>query len=1098
MKNKILKFSKGDFQLLKPNIEFEETNLILIIGEGEIYRGDFTVKTEENRSIRGLIYTSSYRMKFKNPGFEGNPAKVEFYYDGRGLMPGYVEKGTITVVCDGGEYDLAFTAIIEKPYVQTTYGKVQNTDDFRRLAIKDFNEAVRLFRSRAFYNILKYENERVFYLYDNIRKWDLNDQAMEEFLVGIKQKECIFLTLPGEGMLFEDLTESAKGTLTLVKNTWGFMPIKVETEGAFIRITRPNISTDDFIGNSYEYEYFVQPEELHAGRNFGTIKFITPYETLVYEIDVLQPCDYDENHRDETLLKAQLLKEFISYTAGRIGQDHWLESASDKMKSLCNIDPNNDFYQLLQANIFVFGQKYEEAKWILENYNYSRFASVKNPVNNAYYMFLSALVRGKGPHTERALTDIYKTISQHPDNWLLLYMAMTLDARLKSPYRRLDLLEEYFEYGTREVLFYLEVFRCYKEKLTLLRKLGNLELQVLNFATKYHLMTREMALYVANLASQQKKFDQSLYRILVRLYEEFQDALILNAICTLLIKGDKTGKKYFPFYKRAVEQDLKIALLYEFYMYSIDENDVTEPLPKKILLYFMHGNSLNYRKKAVLFANLVTYENRSGELYLGYREQMAQFTWEQLLKRHISESLKVLYKRFVKEDELNEERAEALRDICYSYSITTRVKHMNAVLVIEKDGVIRQKVRYNPEEGAVIRLYDKESRIVWEALDGRHYTDSIVYETKRLFYEPRFLELCEDYEESIAGAHPEDVRSIPTVEGVKSYGIQAFDLDDVFELCKMRIKEHEYGEDSFALTLAYKLYEKKYYDEETLAYLAEYYCGPTANMKRIWKTLETHNMSRNKIGERIITQSIFSEHILGEEQIFADYYLSDSVYFRLKQAYLAYVSREYVVYDRALDSSVFEIIAFECNKGEDLADVCKIALLKYYSNHIYPESYLDVLHRVMREMCEKQLIFPYYLAYSEEWLREFQLYDKTMILYKAKAGSRVKLFYKSNLSDSEDAVYQSEAMLPVFENFYLKQFILYGDESVSYYIQEISDRENKNSEKQILENERNIEAYGKYGRLNRMIQMSEGTERSDMIRNYAIETMFADKFFKTY
>ena len=34
MKNKIQKFSKGDFQLIRPDVIFDETNLVLIIGEG--------------------------------------------------------------------------------------------------------------------------------------------------------------------------------------------------------------------------------------------------------------------------------------------------------------------------------------------------------------------------------------------------------------------------------------------------------------------------------------------------------------------------------------------------------------------------------------------------------------------------------------------------------------------------------------------------------------------------------------------------------------------------------------------------------------------------------------------------------------------------------------------------------------------------------------------------------------------------------------------------------------------------------------------------------------------------------------------------------
>ena len=134
---------------------------------------------------------------------------------------------------------------------------------------------------------------------------------MEEFLVGIKQKECIFLTLPGEGMLFEDLNEPTKGTLTLMKNTWGYMPVRIETEGDFLKVSRSEISTEDFVGNVYEMEYVVRSEKLHGGRNYGALKFITPYETLVYEIEILQNQEYDENHRVSELLIAQIIKEYV-------------------------------------------------------------------------------------------------------------------------------------------------------------------------------------------------------------------------------------------------------------------------------------------------------------------------------------------------------------------------------------------------------------------------------------------------------------------------------------------------------------------------------------------------------------------------------------------------------------------------------------------------------------------------------------------------------------------------------------------------------------------------------------------------------------------
>ena len=95
-----------------------------------------------------------------------------------------------------------------------------------------------------------------------------------------------------------------------------------------------------------------------------------------------------------------------------------------------------------------------------------------------------------------------------------------------------------YEYGTEDVLFYLEAYLCYKEKPILLRKLGEFELLVLTFASKYRLMTKELALYVANFASQQKAFNERVYRILKRLFNMYEEPMILNTICT--------GQSTFP------------------------------------------------------------------------------------------------------------------------------------------------------------------------------------------------------------------------------------------------------------------------------------------------------------------------------------------------------------------------------------------------------------------------------------------------------------------------------------------------------------------------------------------------------------------------
>lgn len=1095
LKNKIKKFSKGDFQAQQPEIVFSDTCLILTIGEGEVFRGSFYIKSLTDGTIRGLVYPSSFRMHCIGQGFEGNPVKIEFEYDGRGLCPGHVEQGKFTVVCSGGEYELAFTAIIEKPYVMTAYGKVQSTDDFKRLAIKDFTEAQRLFRSREFYEVLKYENPRTFHLYDNMRKWSLDEQAMEEFLVGIKQKECIFLTLSGEGMMFEDIKEATKASLVLTKNTWGFMPITVRTEGDFISVGRNKITTDDFIGNVYNMDYVVRPEKLHAGRNQGKILLVTPYEILKYDIEVIQNVEYHEDHMECEFLKAQILKEYISYTAGRIDVETWSESAIDKSKKILQLNPMDEWRQLFLAKIYIITNRIEDAKWILENYNYNRFAIGKDPKTNAFYLYLTALIRQNANHTERVLDEVGKTYLRHQDSLDMLMMLLELDPQYKDAYRRMRVLEEYFyNYKPTQVLFYLKAYLCFQERSLLLKKLGKFELHVLNFATKYRLLTKEIALYVANLASQQKTYNDSLFRILERIYEIYQEPMILNTICTLLIKGNKVQKRYFVWYQRAVNAELKIARLYEYYMATIEEEKVREALPRSIFLYFMHGNNLDYKKAALLYANLITYEEYASDLYITYREQMVQFAWNQLMKRHINDSLKIIYKRFCVEEEMTGERLEAMRDICYAYEVSAKVHDINCLLVIEKDGSVKQRVPYK-ETGTIVYLYDKEARIVWESKEGRHYTDSISFELKRLFYEPRYLEMCKKYMGPNTSWRKEGVKLEVNFENIKDNGLNAFDDKEVFKFCSKQIRDNGYDEDDFLLYLCFELFKREQYDKVTLMYLASFYCGATKDMKAIWKVAKEYEIPVTKLGEHIITQMLFSEDMFNEEEIFVDYYLNGNPYFRLKQAYLAYVSNEYVVSGRKTSQIIFDIIINELKNDEDLADICKIALLKYCAEHGYEHAAEKILHSCLREMCEKQMVFPFYLKYKEQWLREVQLYDRTMVEYQALKGGKVRIVYKTRHGDVEELGYQTESLTPVYENIYVKEFVLYNDELVKYSFQETVGKKTVVQDERILRQERKISPIGRFGKLNAMLTMEPEEKKNAMIQ-FKQELMMAEEIFQ--
>lgn len=1093
MKNKIKQFSKGEFQLQRPDIVFPQTHIQISVGEGEVYQGSFLIENQKDGDIRGLVYPSSFRVHCLEQGFEGNPVKVNFTFDSTGLFPGQVEKSKFTVVCSGGEYDLDFTAIVEKPFVMTSYGKIQNMIDFKKLALKDFSEAWRLFRTRQFYDILKYEDNRVKNLYDNMRKWSLDEQALEEFLVGIKQKEKIFLTLLDESREYNNILEDKKDWIEITKNTWGYLPIRMYSEDDFILVRQKEISTEDFIGNSFRLEYIIQKDKLHAGYNYGRIYVESPYETLCIEITVHQHTIKKEKRETDIIkgmVAGQGLKDYLACISGKMELAVWMDKATQTVKELRDLDPENEYYMLLQAHIYLRGRREEEAKWILENGNFAKFVIGRKADISAYYLFLNALLKKDTASMTRALEELNRLYIKHPYWWQLLCMIINLDPKYRNYSNRIQVLERQFFNGANHVLLYAEAYICFQEKVLLLKKLDSFEIQILNFATKYRIISRELALHAADLISKQKKYNEKLVHILKRAYAMYEEPQILNALCMQLIKGDKFGTSYFRWYEKAVQQELKIAQLYEYYMMSVDARRVKEPFPRIVYLYFMHGINLDYETTALLYENILTYEDANSDIFQFYKPLMKEFAWEQLRKRHINDSLRIIYNRFINENEISLEEIDALFDICHKYHVTTRNNGMKYVLVIEKDGSIKQRVAYT-EKGADVYLYDKEARIVWEAKDGFHYADSISYEAIRMFYEMRYMELCKNRMISRIEAEREAKKVPLSFESLKLYGTDAFPEDEIFLMCTKRIREQENVEDDFLLYVSFELLKRGLYDKALLNYLAHFYCGATKDMKFLWRNARKYGVDTHELAERIITQMLFSEIMFHEEGIFEDYYIGKP-YFRLKQAYLAYVSKSYIVDNREVGKNIFAIMMNELVENEYLADICKVAVLKYFADKEVSQETENILRKCLCEMCEKHMIFAFYQEYPKEWLKEVQLYDKYIVEYHAQSEGKVKISYSI-----QGRGRQTEILLPIYQNIYVKEFILYNGETLRYSFKE-EGKEGQISGRDQIYTQKNLPMQeGKYGRLNQISALPK-EKQAEAMRRFKREEELAKEMFPIY
>ena len=115
LKNKIKRLSKGDFHIPQPEIIFPETRIIMRVGEGEMYKGSFSLQNQGEGTIRGWYIPLLIVSIVRNRASMGTRLISIIHM----MVPGWCRDmwnmAGFTIVCNGGEYDVAFTAIIEKP-----------------------------------------------------------------------------------------------------------------------------------------------------------------------------------------------------------------------------------------------------------------------------------------------------------------------------------------------------------------------------------------------------------------------------------------------------------------------------------------------------------------------------------------------------------------------------------------------------------------------------------------------------------------------------------------------------------------------------------------------------------------------------------------------------------------------------------------------------------------------------------------------------------------------------------------------------------------------------------------------------------------------
>ena len=116
---------------------------------------------------------------------------------------------------------------------------------------------------------------------------------------------------------------------------------------------------------------------------------------------------------------------------------------------------------------------------------------------------------------------------------------------------------------------------------------------------------------------------------------------------------------------------------------------------------------------------------------------------------------------------------------------------------------------------------------------------------------------------------------------------------------------------------------------------------------------------------------------------------------------------------------------------------CLIASLKYLSQKTgLSEEEITYADYHLNRLYEKKIIFPFFRDYYGKLSLPIHILDEYYVEYIANPDYEVKIHYLIS-SGYEKGEYKTETMRDVFHGIRVKEFVLFQDEILQYYISEI-------------------------------------------------------------
>ncbi|MFZ2934581.1 MAG: DUF5717 family protein, partial [Agathobacter rectalis] len=648
------------------------------------------------------------------------------------------------IVCNQIEYSLSFCARITRLYAEASTGAVKSLDDFTRLAASNWDEAYHLFYNRNFLNTIPYDNVYERLTYEGFACARPSGQNMEEFLIGVNKKQPVSISVDKSEEIFMASKEPQSGCFTITKDNWGYTEIRLRTDCEFIKLSKPVLTLDDFIGKTYLYEYIIDASAMHAGRNFGRIYIDGVYQSFTIDITA-GVRDDDGSISDIAVTKdikecmVGIMELYTSFRLKRIVTGVWANETISILNHLHALMPDEHMYELMKAQAFIINRQRQEAKWILDDFKHSN-PDKKAPIWG-YYLYLMTLLEREPSYVDNMTHEVELIFYENPDSVLLFWVLLFLrDQYFDDSAGKLKDIKYWVLRGCSSPYLYIEAYYLISQDPYLIKELSVFELRILSWAVKEKALTKELAGAIFEAVDLAGGFDNRVYELLTAAYEICPEAEYVGIICSYLIKGHKNDTCFHKWFELGIENKLRLTGLYESYLLTMNDRQIS-PVPKIIQMYFSFDNKLPYRKLAVLYNNIIAAKETEPEVYHKYRKAMGRFAMDQAQLRHIDDNLAVLYEDMLELGFINEELSAAFSDIIYTHKLIVFDKRIVRAIIYQNEMKEPQIVPVT-DQCAYFELFSNDYVILFEDSRGYRYVKSISYRLQRLMDAEKYLDRC--------------------------------------------------------------------------------------------------------------------------------------------------------------------------------------------------------------------------------------------------------------------------------------------------------------------------------------------------------------------